>query len=386
MTTTSVSSPVIIIGASLAGMAAAITLAKYGMAVSVYDKASFPRRKPCGEGLSARGLAELKILGFPTAVLSSIGLPLGGYRVFSRHSQLEIVEKSGLMAISRSSLDSELIRYARSFPSLTVHQSAPVDDIATDGRKFSICIGNQLFTTPHLIIADGSHSPTLRTLGRDEATSSKARLGTSSSWRVVSGAFEPFVHSILVKGGEIYLTPLKDNFVNISVLGDKSLIQRAAHPLLLEELLTPLLKQLNVSIKLVGAPLGSGTLSTAYRGEHYRGAFVVGDACETFDPCAGFGMTHALLSGRLAGEHLAKAISSSSSRDEELQAYAKRRKRVTRDIRGFTRLTSFMMSTKMGRMGLPLAAGTGLANVVSRSAHDTADNNPLKKILAIAGL
>ncbi|MFM1847103.1 MAG: hypothetical protein RL417_577, partial [Pseudomonadota bacterium] len=44
---------VVIVGASLAGSAAAVTLARHGVATLLLEKANMPREKPCGEGLSS---------------------------------------------------------------------------------------------------------------------------------------------------------------------------------------------------------------------------------------------------------------------------------------------------------------------------------------------
>ncbi|NIR41038.1 MAG: FAD-dependent oxidoreductase, partial [Actinobacteria bacterium] len=50
-------------GAGPAGTAAAITLARAGREVLIVDKATFPRDKCCGDGLTALALRELEDLG-----------------------------------------------------------------------------------------------------------------------------------------------------------------------------------------------------------------------------------------------------------------------------------------------------------------------------------
>ena len=54
---------VAIIGAGPAGCAAAITLARRGLEVTVFDKATFPRDKFCGDGLTVGALRLLEDLG-----------------------------------------------------------------------------------------------------------------------------------------------------------------------------------------------------------------------------------------------------------------------------------------------------------------------------------
>src|SRR5262245_24263338 len=55
-------SPVLIVGAGPAGATAARTLALAGVPVRVIDRASFPRNKPCGGGISLRVVRRFPFL------------------------------------------------------------------------------------------------------------------------------------------------------------------------------------------------------------------------------------------------------------------------------------------------------------------------------------
>jgi flavin-dependent dehydrogenase len=377
-------SDVVVIGASLAGTATAITLAQQGVRVTLIDKSRFPRRKPCGEGLSGRGQHELRAIGFDVAQHPRLLQPLRGYKLLNATTAYTIPDDVGLIGIRRFDLDHKLLEVASNFSSITYRLGAPVDRLEADGRMFRVTADGDTFTSPYVVIADGVHSPALRALGRRITQPSFARLGSSSSWGITHGTISPFVHTSLIEGGEIYLTPLSERGLNVSLLGTKALIQRAAHPSLLVSLARPLFERLGIKAEMIAPPVGSRSLNSTYHGADYRGAFVVGDACESFDPCAGCGMTHALLSGRLAGHHIARALAS-SSRDEELVAYARARDLQARSMRGYTRLTSFMMGTKVGRLGLPLAASTGLACMVSQAAHSSRAPFPVKRLVSLVG-
>lgn len=56
---------VLIAGGGIAGSALAIGLGQRGLSVEVFERASFPREKPCGEGLMPAGVASLERLGVP---------------------------------------------------------------------------------------------------------------------------------------------------------------------------------------------------------------------------------------------------------------------------------------------------------------------------------
>ena len=59
---------VCIIGASIAGSSLALRVGREGLKVALIDKAQFPRRKACGEGLSAIGRNCLEELGLISQV------------------------------------------------------------------------------------------------------------------------------------------------------------------------------------------------------------------------------------------------------------------------------------------------------------------------------
>ena len=63
------STDVLVVGAGPAGTAAAIELRRQGRDVIVIDKATFPRDKCCGDGLTTLALRELESLGLDPASL-----------------------------------------------------------------------------------------------------------------------------------------------------------------------------------------------------------------------------------------------------------------------------------------------------------------------------
>lgn len=73
----------LIIGGGPAGAATAVLLAKAGWSVAVIEKARFPRRKVCGEFLSATNLPVLRELGVAEAFSDLAGPPIKSVGLFA---------------------------------------------------------------------------------------------------------------------------------------------------------------------------------------------------------------------------------------------------------------------------------------------------------------
>jgi flavin-dependent dehydrogenase len=375
---------VIIVGASLAGAAAAIELGRRGVSVLLVDKATFPRRKACGEGLSARGRSELERLGISSAELLSIGCEVDGYHIEHRGTVVEVADSGGGLGVPREKIDDLVLRQALGCQGVSLQSGAVLSSVTRHRGHFEVAWAGGAAKSEFLIIADGGRSWSARALGLSAPIIAKPRYGTSSSWRITGGSLRPFVTVVLVKGGEVYITPLLDGRCNVSVLGIKDLVQRASHIDYIRNLLgcSPLLSGL--TWQPIGMPLGAGPLNSGYRASEIDGAFLVGDACETLDPCGGFGMTHALISGRIAGECVERALGGASVA-EELRRYALEREKAARDMRGFTRMTVVMMGSAMGRAVLPTAARLGVLSLVSQAAHAPSRGSLVERILRCFG-
>ncbi|MGI8662060.1 MAG: NAD(P)/FAD-dependent oxidoreductase [Acidimicrobiales bacterium] len=108
---------VVVVGCGPAGAAAAITLARRGRDVVVVDKASFPRDKCCGDGLTAGALRLLEGLGLDPAAVPS-WQPIDDVVVLSpsgRERRFGLPRGQGRYAVTarRIDLDSALVDLAR---------------------------------------------------------------------------------------------------------------------------------------------------------------------------------------------------------------------------------------------------------------------------------
>ncbi|RRH93498.1 FAD-dependent oxidoreductase [Mesorhizobium tamadayense] len=114
----------IVIGAGPAGASAALALARRGWAVAIVEKSAFPRRKVCGEYISASNLALLDRLGIGDAWRAEAGPEIRRVGLFSGDSSIEAPmpgARSGSAAgdgfgraLGRDILDTLLLDAARS--------------------------------------------------------------------------------------------------------------------------------------------------------------------------------------------------------------------------------------------------------------------------------
>ena len=110
----------IVVGAGVAGSTAAILLAQAGWSVALIEKHEFPRRKVCGEALSAGNLALLDALGIGREFAALAGPPLrraaifvGGAAVTADLPRFDDSKHPWGRALGREHLDTLLVRRAR---------------------------------------------------------------------------------------------------------------------------------------------------------------------------------------------------------------------------------------------------------------------------------
>jgi menaquinone-9 beta-reductase len=140
-----------IIGAGLAGSAAAIELARAGRQVLLIEKLRFPRDKVCGGCLSGRAIAQLRrLLGpeheLPGVAGRQITFTMGAYRVACR-------PRGSTRLVLRSELDANLADAARA-AGAEVRYGAKAA-LARGNGRWDVLVGDQRVAARTVLVASG---------------------------------------------------------------------------------------------------------------------------------------------------------------------------------------------------------------------------------------
>jgi geranylgeranyl reductase family protein len=307
------STETLIVGAGPAGATAATLLARAGRDVLVVDKATFPRDKCCGDGLTALALRELERLGLEPSAVDSwrvvdevvIRSPSGSERRYS------LPDGPGYHAAvaRRTDLDNALVELTRAAGARLEEGCAVEAATATDDGVMVEVDGLGTVKAQNVIAADGMWSPVRKALGLKVD-------GYLGEWHAFRQYFEnvsPRAGNELIiwfekdlLPGYAWSFPLADGRANIG-FG----IQRGGRHSVrsMKELWPDLLQRPHIR-EVLGPharpedphkawPIPARVGRVPIVGPH---TMFVGDAAAVTDPMTGEGIGQALLTGRLAAE------------------------------------------------------------------------------------
>jgi menaquinone-9 beta-reductase len=162
----------VVVGAGPAGAAAAITLARRNRRVIVIDKATFPRDKCCGDGLTTGALRELELLGFSPSAVPSWQVVNSAWVRSPAGFEVEFPfpNNNGIFGAvaPRAELDNALVELVRSH-GVEVREGVGVgavhDRPEAETVEISLDNADAPLRARAVIAADGMWSPTRKMLG-----------------------------------------------------------------------------------------------------------------------------------------------------------------------------------------------------------------------------
>lgn len=166
-------SKVLIIGAGPSGTACAATLHRLGHDVTVVDKATFPRDKCCGDGLTTNALRILDQLGFdPSRVPDwQVTSDVVVHSPTGRTIELPLPDVGGIFAAvaPRSQLDHALVQHCRD-AGITIHEGHAFVSLAETDTSIVVDVeGLETFDVDYVVAADGMWSPARKAMGLSTA-------------------------------------------------------------------------------------------------------------------------------------------------------------------------------------------------------------------------
>jgi flavin-dependent dehydrogenase len=302
-----------VIGGGPAGIATAITAARLGARVVLFEARDFPRHKVCGEFVSGEALGFLADLLKEVSdgrLLLDSAPRMDHTRLFLGKYSIEAPISPAARSITRYDLDAQLWHAAQA-AGVAACANCEVSAIAGDG-PFQLAASSGPFNATAVIVAAGRWS---------QLTPDRI-LPPGPRWIGVKGHFrEPNASRTtdlyFFQRGYCGVQPVASDVVNACAM------VRSDCATTLEESLRshPKLAERAAGWTPVTQPVSTAPL--VYRDiQPVRGCVLyAGDAAAFIDPFVGDGISIALRSGRLAAECVCRFLTGNISRSESVAAY-----------------------------------------------------------------
>jgi menaquinone-9 beta-reductase len=328
----------VVVGAGPSGAATALTLSRAGHAVTVLDRARFPRDKACGEGLMPPGVASLRRLGVLDQVLAN-GAPWirgvtyshggGTPAAFAPFPMPPAGGEPWGLGVRRTALDAVLVDAVRRAPGVTLREGVRATGVVRAGAGLITGVTTEAgpVLADVVIAADGLHSTMRAAAGWTRPAAGAGRYGLAGHWRVDVRDLDRIAVTFAQRQ-EWYQCPVGPELLLVSTLAGRSRIGIAARNYAAAARTAfPALR----AARLVGRPLSAGQFRQRPVTVAADGMFLVGDAAGYDDPTTGEGIGIGLLLGERLGLHLAALLDGEVDRAAAEAGYRRDHAELWRD-------------------------------------------------------
>lgn len=366
---------VAIVGGGPAGAAAALTLARAGVATVVFERAPMPRDKVCGDLLGTEAIASLRRIGFSARALAD-AYPITGAVLHgtngATYGASESTDRaphaSDARAVARLHFDAALLAESHAAGAVVRYERV-LEVVAHDASAApEIQLRTERSTTRARVVigADGWGSLVSRALANPAAPAANVAVAARAYALGVRGLARR-MHFFVNPPGDGYgwIFPLGDDRANVGL----GFIRSEGHVDLaraFERFRGPsspawpyLCDATFDGIAAWPIALGPRALRVAA-----RGIFLTGDAASLASPLSGSGIHHALASGEAAARFALRALAGDSRAERRYTRWLARRIGVRLGAERFAH-RAFATAATVDRYA-PLARIFGAGDLISR--------------------
>jgi len=300
----------IIVGAGPAGASASYHLAKKGHSVLVLEKASFPRDKSCGGGVSP-AIADWFDFDFAPVIQNQVSQVKYTWKMGDA-AEVKLKDVTPMWMVQRGEFDNFLMQQATQ-QGVEFKDGIEVTGINLQGDSWQVSTSNGDFAGKYLIAADGADSVVADWLGFGESpkvAAASLQVPGEVSDRRKNMAFFDFGS---LKNGFMWCFPKADGYS----FSGAFVRDQKGKPEELKQQLTKYAEQFGLDLsnsQYVEHPLN---LWQEDRPLHSDRALIIGEAAGIVDPLIGEGIRPAMFTGIKAAAAVSKAIAGEANALEQ---------------------------------------------------------------------
>lgn len=323
-------SRIIIVGGGLAGLTAAIHLAKKGQKICLFEKHSFPRHKVCGEYLSREIKPYFDELRIPLDDLQPENI---GRLLFSTTSgrSMEVKLPLGAYGVSRYALDNLLFKTAVANGVEVIREKVLETRFLED--RFEVITSAKKYYAGYVLGGFGKRSLLDKNLERNFFKKPAPWMAVKSHYRL-----KDFPNNMVAlhnfKGGYCGLSRTENENINMCYLATYDSFKKHKDPEKFNDKVlrkNPFLDSfLAKASPVFQQPLSIAQISFSKKEAVEDHVLMLGDAAGLIHPLCGNGMAIAIHSAKLASEAILDHLETGTGREEMETAYKKKWEKIFR--------------------------------------------------------